>query len=128
MSVRTLSTALALVLSASALASGGSNDPYKTEIDCNGTYMPGDVVDYQFEIEDRANRRHDITWSFEVRLPGGRTVLLNSGSYTITRNETTFLNQSIEIPANVPNGRYTLIVSSDSAQHSFSDTCSFHVQ
>lgn len=112
----------------SAFARGGNNDPFKIEVDCDGIYLPGDVVTYLITVEDRVLATHPVDFTLELAIPGLGTRTLRAGSTTITPNQTTTMTFNLRLPARAPNGRYTLMTTGTSPTFTSLDTCSFQVQ
>ena len=115
------------LISGLALARGGGLDPFKTEVDCLGTYVAGDRVSYTIAIEDRVSQTHDIDYTFELLVPGRAPVVLAAGAYTIGVDEESLFNRTLRLPSTAPSGRYSLRITGESATWLSEDTCSFHV-
>ena len=109
-------------------AADGAPQPFELDLDCGGTYGPGDDVPFLVTLVELAARTPTVEITLTVTAPGlGTTEVLNT-TVTLSPRRELSIARDLRLPGNAPSGDYALDVVAVGGKATLSAGCAFVVE
>jgi uncharacterized membrane protein len=116
----------ALLLGALSLPAMAQDGPFEAEIDCGGVVSRPASVPYTLRFENQTRQTQVLDVTVRLTLPTGNSITLREATINLRPNQDRAIDQTLNLPANVPAGNYTMTIVATSPTSSTFDTCSFN--
>ena len=111
-----------------AEAASETRQPFDLDLDCGGTFAPGDDVPFLVSLVERASRSQTLDVTVTVTAPGLGTMEVLSTTVTLSPRRASSIERDLGLPINAPAGDYALDVVAVGGKATFSAGCAFVVE